>query len=175
MFRKIADAFKEGFAVGIEPVEPTEPEMPYEDALRLARAVKKTTPEALALLAHHSSPDVRSAVARNRMTPPEAFERLVRDRDQTVLYSLTLNPSLPEELEIEVFKRGDRKVHLSLGDITESPEVLAALAKSKDPVVQQKAAEHPNTPTPVLLRLTESPHQWSRHWASKQLRERGVR
>ena len=169
MFRKIADAFKNGLA------EPTAPEMPYEDALRLARATKKTTPETLALLAHHSSPEVRSAVARNRMTPPEAFERLVRDPDLSVLYSLTLNPSLPEELEIEVFKRGDRKVHLVLGDTTASAEVLKGLAASRDPVVQQKAAENPLTPTAVLLHLMDSPHEWCRYWAGEQLVARGVR
>ena len=169
MFRKIADAFRNGLD------EPTAPEMPYDDALRLARATKKTTPETLALLAHHSSVDVRSAVARNRMTPPEAFERLARDQDMAVLYSLTSNPSLPDELEIEVFKRGDRKVHLGLGDRTASAEVLKGLAASKDPIVQQKAAENPHAPTAVLLRLMDSPHEWCRYWAGEQLVARGVR
>ena len=148
--------------------------MPYDEAMRLARARTKTTPEALAVLAHHSSVEVRRAVAGNRMTPPEAFERLSRDPDSGVLGALARNPNFPSELEMNVFRRANRRALFDLADNTENPEVLEAVSKSRDPLVQQKASENPNTPTPILIRLLDSPHHYSRYWAGEQLVERGV-
>lgn len=55
-----------------------------------------TPPDTLSWLSEHGSPHIRTLVARNNSTPPEACARLVYDEKLSVKLNVLINPNLAQ-------------------------------------------------------------------------------
>ena len=129
---------------------------------------KEISPEILTVLARDKDEDVRSNVAGNPNTPPEALTALARDED--VRNVVSRNPNTPPEA-LTVLAR-DREVNIRSNVAKNSstpPEVLTALARDIDIHVRYKVAGNPSTPPEVLTVLSRDEDNRLRNFAAKTL------
>jgi hypothetical protein len=101
-----------------------------------------TAPEVLAEFAHHWSWQIRSSVASNPSTPPEALIKLASDPDerQEVVLNVASNPSAPAKLLTKLAHNSFWSVRYKVATNHSVPvEVLTKLAFDEDCYVQAAA------------------------------------
>ena len=116
---------------------------------------------------------VRERLARNKSTPTDVLEKLVRDQDRQVQVALAGNPSTPEAALRRfaksrlVYMRGNVAANKNLPS-----SVLTRLAGDDSVQVRFVVADNPSTPIAALARLTQDPDERVSDAAYRALRRR---
>ncbi|MEM0550423.1 MULTISPECIES: hypothetical protein [Aeromonas] len=115
-----------------------------------------TSPEMLSELARDKRHPVRECVAKNPMTPLDAFSALVVDGDHALRLAVAKNPNCPSETLYLLGKQfcADILMREFLAQHRNCPEeLLAIMAKDSEPTVRTRVGENPSCPVAVLSAL----------------------
>jgi hypothetical protein len=121
---------------------------------------EETSAERLDELSIHDSRSVRHCVASHPRTKQFTLQRMLDDKDISVLGCLARNENISQEILDFLFNLSGENGYVLVADalaknpITK-PHMLESLSKIKDEYVRHHVGSHPNTPPYILMRYAK--------------------